>query len=483
MTHLINSRTDWTEALLQETWGHIEDVALNDLKLDYYAPQIEIISAEQMIDAYSSVGLPVHYNHWSYGKAFMRDWAKYQKGQMGLAYEIVINTNPCISYLMEENNMVTQALVMAHAAAGHSHFFKNNYLFKEWTSAGSIIDYMMYAKNYIAGCEEKYGEAEVEAVLDAAHALSAHGVDKSKRRHKKRLTVEEQLKKDVEKADEEQKNLDIVLKRMRMVDPVEENDEEREVNEENLLYFIFKRAPNMEQWKRELLRIVYKVAQYFYPQGQTKTGNEGFATHTHFYIMNELEKRGVLSPDAQLSWLHQHSGVVWQRQFDNRYYDGFNPYALGFAMFKDIRRICEEPTKEDEQWFPNLVGTDWREAHKEAVADYRDESFIQQYLSPKLIREWNLFSVTPKPKEGYALVRDVSDPLGYNQLRQDLGASYARINHVPEIVVSSADMKTDRTLKLKYRPYANKQLYKPYVEKTLRQLKFLWGYDVELKLN
>ncbi len=47
---------------------------------------------------------------------------------MGLAYELVINSNPCISYLMEENTMAMQALVIAHACYGHNSFFKNNYL-------------------------------------------------------------------------------------------------------------------------------------------------------------------------------------------------------------------------------------------------------------------------------------------------------------------------------------------------------------------
>ena len=59
----------------------------------------------------------------------------YRKGFQGLAYEIVINSDPCISYIMEENSMTMQTLVIAHAAFGHNHFFKNNYLFQQWTDA------------------------------------------------------------------------------------------------------------------------------------------------------------------------------------------------------------------------------------------------------------------------------------------------------------------------------------------------------------
>jgi stage V sporulation protein R len=90
-----------------------------------------------MMDAYASVGMPVNYRHWSYGKEFIATEKNYKRGHMGLAYEIVINSNPCISYLMEENTMAMQALVIAHAAYGHNSFFKGNYLFRMWTDAAS----------------------------------------------------------------------------------------------------------------------------------------------------------------------------------------------------------------------------------------------------------------------------------------------------------------------------------------------------------
>jgi stage V sporulation protein R len=88
---------------------------LDELKLDIYPNQIEIISAEQMLDAYSCAGLPLMYHHWSFGKRFVRDESNYRRGRSGLAYEIVINSNPCISYNMEENSMAMQILVKTSA--------------------------------------------------------------------------------------------------------------------------------------------------------------------------------------------------------------------------------------------------------------------------------------------------------------------------------------------------------------------------------
>src|ERR1700682_1796377 len=187
---------EWDFALLKRVYGAIEDLALNDLKLDVYPNQIEIISSEQMLDAYSAHGMPLMYHHWSFGKIFAREETSYQKGWSGLAYEIVINANPCIAYLMEENTMTMQALVMAHACFGHNHFFKNNYLFRQWTNSEAILDYLAFAKRYVSAAEEKYGAEQVEAVLDSAHAIMEQGVFRYRRPPRpSRAQREERLRK------------------------------------------------------------------------------------------------------------------------------------------------------------------------------------------------------------------------------------------------------------------------------------------------
>src|SRR3979411_320716 len=169
---------EWDFPTLQRISDACEEIARSELGLDIYPNQIEVITAEQMLDAYSSVGMPLFYKHWSFGKQFAYHESSYRTGLMGLAYEIVINSSPCISYLMEENTATMQTLVIAHAAFGHNHFFKNNYLFKQWTDADGILDYLDFAKNYVMQCEERYGRTEVERTLDAAHALMSHGIDR-----------------------------------------------------------------------------------------------------------------------------------------------------------------------------------------------------------------------------------------------------------------------------------------------------------------
>src|SRR3546814_15450571 len=110
------------------------------------------------------------YRHWSFGKHFVQQEKMYRKGYTGLAYEIVINSSPCISYSMEENSMAMQTLVMAHAAFGNNHFFKNNYMLRQWTDADGIIEYISWIKDYVAHCEEMHGVEVVERITVAEQA-------------------------------------------------------------------------------------------------------------------------------------------------------------------------------------------------------------------------------------------------------------------------------------------------------------------------
>jgi spore cortex formation protein SpoVR/YcgB (stage V sporulation) len=101
---------------------------------------------------------------------------------------------------------------------------------------------------------------------------------------------------------------------------------------------------------------VRHLAQYFYPQRQTKVMNEGCATFIHHTILNMMYDRGLLTEGSILEFLASHTAVVFQPEFDDPRFSGINPYALGFAMMQDIKRICEKPTDEDRLWFPVLRG-------------------------------------------------------------------------------------------------------------------------------
>ena len=478
--NFLSTGSEWTFQLLEQYDREFARLA-DKFRLDTYPNQIEVISSEQMIDAYASVGMPLMYNHWSFGKQFLSNQKNYERGHMGLAYEIVINSNPCIAYLMEENSMPMQALVIAHACYGHNSFFKGNYLFRQWTDADSIIDYLLFAKHYIAQCEEKYGIDAVEDMLDACHTLMNQGVN----RYERPRPVSPELEKQRISEREEyiQRNLNDLWRTI----PTKETEESvqafryPEHPEENILYFIEKNAPLLETWQREVIRIVRKIAQYFYPQRQTQVMNEGWATFWHYHLMHEMYNEGLITEGFIMEFLHSHSNVVFQPAFDDPRYSGINPYALGFAMFKDIRRICEHPTEEDRYWFPDLAGSDWLEALHFAMRNFKDESFILQYLSPKVMRDLRLFCINDDERQSFLEVSAIHDETGYRELRESLSAQYNLGNREPNIQVYEADVRGNRSLTLRHYMHQDRPLEADSASEILKHMRRLWGFDVQME--
>jgi stage V sporulation protein R len=478
---------DWDFSTLQRIHDACQAIAEKELGLDVYPNQIEVITAEQMLDAYSSVGMPLFYKHWSFGKHFAFHEASYRKGLMGLAYEIVINSSPCISYLMEENTATMQTLVIAHAAFGHNHFFKNNYLFKQWTDAEGILDYLEFAKSYVSACEERHGRLAVEQTLDAAHALMSHGVDRYPGKKQLDLRAEEK-RAGQRRAHEEAAFND--LWRTVPAGPAKSNAtlsvERRRallgLPQENLLYFLEKTAPRLHPWQRELLRIVRHVAQYFYPQGQTKVMNEGTATYVHYRIMNRLHQEGQISDGNFLEFLQSHTNVVFQPEFDDPRFSGFNPYALGFAIMQDIERIVREPDEEDRAWFPDIAGTgDPTAVLRDVWANYRDESFISQFLSPRLIRSLRLFHLHDDPEERAGVLVDaIHDERGYRRIRRELARQHDVGFLDANIEVVDVDLAGDRRLMLRHAVVKGAQLNETDAQRVLQHLADLWTYDVSL---
>lgn len=477
---------EWSFEKVDSTFQAIEKIALKEMGLNVYPTQIEVITSEQMLDAYSSIGMPLMYNHWSFGKSFLRDESMYRKGYSGLAYEIVINSDPCICYIMEENSMTMQTLVMAHAAFGHNHFFKNNHLFKQWTDANAILNYLQFAKNYIARCEERYGLKEVEATLDSAHALRDQGVDKYTRRQK--LDVAALRQRELDRSEYEQSQYNELWRTL--PETKSKNDSEIDqieralaqklgLPESNLLYFLEKNSPVLENWQREILRIVRSLAQYFYPQRQTKVMNEGCACFVHYHIMNRLYETGQISEGSMLEFIDFHTRVVAQPAFDSPHYSGINPYTLGFAMMKDIERICENPTDEDRTWFPDIAGNNKPiETLKEAWQNFRDESFILQYLSPHLMREMKLFDLNDDMSKPYFLVDAIHNESGYKKIRSSLAAQYSVANLDLDIQVANVDLHGNRSMVLTHSMNNDITLDEKQATMVISHIHRLWGYDV-----
>ena len=476
---------DWTFDQVDEMYLHIERIWEAKYGIPFWTNQIEIISSEQMLDAYAAVGLPIMYEHWSFGKEFVQQSEMYRRGYRGLAYEIVINSSPCISYCMEENTMLMQTLVMAHAAFGHNSFFRNNYLFRQWTDAESIIDYLVFAKGYIRQMEEEHGARRIEELLDAAHAIMRYGVDKYQR--PPTMSVVDEKKREVDRANAVEENLNVLWSTIPKTRPDASDELEADrfpkEPQENLLYFIEKNAPRLESWEREILRIVRKIAQYFYPQQQTGLMNEGWASFCHYHLMHNLHDEGLVDTGGMFEFYESHTGVVFQPGFDDKRYSGINVYALGFAMYMDIKRISdpEQCTDEDRKWFPKWAGNgEWLANCRFAMENFKDESFVSQYLSPKVARDFQMFNVYDDEKDPQLEITAISSDQLFRNLRQKLAAQYNIGYHIPDIQATDVDRWGDRTLTMTHFMVNDRPLEPKTATEVLKHISFLWGYRVRL---
>jgi len=225
---------------------------------------------------------------------------------------------------------------------------------------------------------------------------------------------------------------------------------------------------------------VRKLAQYFYPQAQTKVMNEGWATFWHYTILNKLHEERLVDDGFMLEFLKNHTNVVTQPGFDSPAYSGLNPYALGFAMFADLKRICEKPEPEDREWFPDIAGGDWQKVLDFAMRNFKDESFVAQYLSPRLMREFHLFALADHTDEDALLVDSIHDDRGYRRVRKLLAQQHAQEMRVPDVQVVRFDRDGDRSLTLRHQRRRGRPLTEAAAEVVVH-LRRLWGFAVRLE--
>jgi stage V sporulation protein R len=457
--------------------------------LDTYPNKIKLIDAKEMLSAYASIGMPVNYAHWSFGQELISSEKAYNAGQMGLAYEIVINSDPSIAYCMKQNTKTMQMLVIAHASFGHNSFFKTNHLFRQFTSAKHIVSDLEHLQAFVAECEQKHGVRAVEAVLDAAHALQNHGVNRYDK--PERETEAQKLERRRRIEDAQLQNYDPILDRTAAYGrgPSKAFEQTADVSyvdlerEENLLHLLATLTPDMPEWQRQLLEMISERSQYFYPQRQTQLMNEGWATFWHHTLMYDMYDMGLVSSGMMLEFLQSHTNVVAQPPYDHKYFSGINVYALGFAMYKDIRRICEEPTEEDREHFPKIAGNpDWVSVVKSAAQNYKDESFVSQFLSPKLCRDFKLFSLEDNHRdtEHYGIAA-IQDEDGFRTIRRDLAAQYRLGDREPRIEAVAYHHRFDRTLVLQHVQHSERPLHEADARIVLQHLHTLWGHPVVLQ--
>jgi stage V sporulation protein R len=422
--------SNWTEADLMHWDEKILRVA-TDLGLDWHPIDYEIIDYQEMLGAMAYVGLPTHYRHWSYGKEYERTHTLYNMGQTGLPYEMIINSNPSIAYLMRENALYIHILTMAHCV-GHSDFFKNNRMFAD-TNPNNIIDSFKSSAKYVRKLIEdpSIGIDKVEHILDASHAIKYQvprypGI---KYKSRQELLAIEQAK--MSKNPGYTPNLSRV--------PLEP--------EYNLLKFIAEHSKNLQEWERNLILIVEESSKYFIPQALTKVMNEGWACTIHYKIINELN----LPDSLHLPFIKLHNQVV------RPHLGQINPYHLGYKLFEKIL---------ERDGFEEVMTI--REVHN-------DITFLRFYLDEEFMREMNYFSYSFKKEKKMITIDDISDEGGWESVRDEM-ISNTGLSRIPIVYID--EIEKDNTLCLVHE-HDGRDLDLRYAEKVYNYIKSLWGDPVK----
>lgn len=433
MEYVLKDLMEWNEA--------IESKA-KELGLNFYPQEFEIIGFNEMLGYEAYVGMPSRYPHWSFGKSYEKNKTLYSFDLTGLPYEMVINSNPCLAYLMRENTLPLQILTMAHVY-GHNDFFKNNRLFKEGTRAKLALEMFKLdgeiIREYINA--PGIGYEKVERILDAAHAIR-YNIGRVIGR--KEMTDEEIRKNRIEDYKKAIENKSILDMDMVIEEPI--LDKIPLEPYDDVVGFIIKYG-KLEEWERDIVRIVKRETEYFMPQIETKTMNEGWASYWHYNILKSLD----LPEGLHFEFLKRHNDVVAPML------GGLNPYYVGFKMFEDIEKRYG------------------RDKIFEVRSMERDASFIRRYLTQELCEELNLFQYGKKSFD--YVIEEVSDEDGWKEIRDNL-AFTAGLGSIPYIRVIDLNTR-DITLTLEH-VYDGRELEATYAKETLKYVQQLWGYKVRL---
>ena len=424
--------SDWVIDDLKKWDDRICEIA-KDKGLDWFPIDYEVCDYYEMIGHMSYHGLPSHYSHWSYGKSFERTHQMYNLGAEGLPYELIINSDPSIAYLMKENPLYLQILIMCHCV-GHSDFFKNNRIFEK-TNPKNIVARMRNSKKRIQSYIEDphIGLEKVEEFLDSLHAIRFQ----TERSSIRRLSRDEILKKYISKMNRS-KNKKGLIK-------VEDLEKRLLEPDRDLLGFLEDYGTHFKDWQLDLIRIVRKESQYFIPQIKTKIMNEGWASYWHYNLMKELD----LPQKYHIPFLKSHNQVI--RPHIGR----INPYHLGFHMFQKIheRHGIEECF--------------------EARDIHDDEAFLRRYIQFEDMRELNLFSYSRKKDE--ITIDDVSDDKGWKIIRNDLLMNIG-MNTIPYVIVSDITNNGDLILQ---HLHDGRDLDLEYAESVMNHIMKMWPGDVK----
>ncbi|HEY8311977.1 MAG TPA: SpoVR family protein, partial [Gemmatimonadaceae bacterium] len=407
----------------------IWDIAIRE-GLDPFPVHFELVPATIMYE-FGSYGLPGRFSHWSRGKAYYRMKTEYDYG-LSKIYELVVNTNPSYAFLMEQNDLLQNKVVVAHVL-GHTDMFKHNAYFQH--TSRNMIDKVSTHAERIRKYEYDHSVPEVERFLDAVLAIEEH-IDPNFR-----LKVASDQPNDgataANVARSPYDDLWSLAERRNAEQEAEERHSRLKPSRfppepvKDLLLFMAQHAPNLEEWQRDILLVVRDEMQYFVPQMQTKILNEGWASFWHSRIIRELD----LSDADFTSFAQMHSGVLAPQRMR------INPYHVGYKILEDIERRWDNPT-EEERAKGQLPGKG-REKIFEVREIESDLSLLRNYLTKDLVEDLDLYLYRKEGDEWVIVEKN------WEKVRDGIVAGMTNFGY-PYITIEDADFNRNSELLLKH---------------------------------
>jgi stage V sporulation protein R len=448
---------------LEQAVDQIWEIATVKFGLDPFPVRFEIVPAAVMYEI-GSYALPGRYSHWTFGKAYHRMKMMYDFG-LSKIYEVVINSNPSYAFLLQNNSLVQNELVIAHVL-GHVDFFKNNVYFSR-TNRRMVDEAALHARR-MAEYEFTYGRKVVEEFLDAVLSIDEH------------IDPNFFIKRQAEDAKEKDREAGKKRPEGRYDDLLSRDEKEAlgaeskqaedrkqkpslEAPEKDLVFFLMKNSPVLKDWQRDVMAMLHEEMEYFVPQMQTKIMNEGWASYWHSRIMREMD----LSTAEHLEFAELHAGVVSPHKGQ------LNPYYLGYKIFEDIEKRWESPSSKEREEF-NRKGGEGREKIFEVRELDNDISFLRNYLTQELCEELDLFVYQLVDEEEWTVTEKK-----WERVRDQLVANMTNFGF-PYIEVVDGDYEGNRELYLRHR-YEGVELDMKYARKTLEYVYKLWGRKVHLE--
>ncbi|WP_412056503.1 SpoVR family protein [Bacillus safensis] len=440
--------------LLQRAIDEITEIA-EGFGLDFYPMRYEICPAE-IIYTFGAYGMPTRFSHWSFGKQFHKMKLHYDLG-LSKIYELVINSNPCYAFLLDNNTLVQNKLIVAHVLA-HCDFFKNNCRFQN--TKRDMVESMSAAAERIKEYEHIHGTKEVESFLDAVLAIQEH-IDPSLVRSKLSWNMDD------EESEDNKPKRQTPYDDLWGMDEPKTREKKKTVKqfppkpEKDLLLFIEAHSRELEPWQRDVLTMLREEMLYFWPQLETKIMNEGWASYWHQRIMRELD----LDSSESIEFAKLNAGVVQPSK------TGINPYYLGLKIFEDIEERYNNPCEELKK--AGVTEGSGRSKMFEVREIESDISFIRNYLTKDLVMREDLYLFQKQGRDYKVIDKE------WKAVRDQLVSM--RVNGgFPYLTVIDGDYLKNNELYIKHW-YEGIELDLKYLEKVLPYLYQLWGRSVHIE--